>query len=135
MTTHSSGSARKETLPFLSFPYVCPEPVLVKRSFLYINGFKSPFFSPSGSARKEKNNGLSCLQLYMKTIVLTRQARDRHKESAQTKDVFARMMDLDVSDRVIFEDNAITMTETGIPPHGNSISGYNYHAHPSSRWW
>ena len=24
--------------PFLSFPYVCPEPVLVKRSFLYING-------------------------------------------------------------------------------------------------
>ena len=23
----------------LSFPYVCPEPVLVKRSLLYINGF------------------------------------------------------------------------------------------------
>ena len=23
---------------FLSFPYVCPEPVLVKCSFLYING-------------------------------------------------------------------------------------------------
>ena len=88
----------------------------------------------SGSARKGKTS-LSCLQLYMKTIVLTRQARDRHKESAQTKDVFVRMMDLDVSDRVIFEDNAITMTETGIPPHGNSISGYNYHAHPSSRWW
>ena len=33
------------------------------------------------------------------------------------------MMDLDVSDRVIFEDNVITMTEPGIPPHGNSISG------------
>jgi hypothetical protein len=26
---------------FLSFPYVCPEPVLVKCSFLYINGSKS----------------------------------------------------------------------------------------------
>ena len=25
----------------VSFPYVCPEPVLVKRSFLYINGSKS----------------------------------------------------------------------------------------------
>ena len=45
------------------------------------------------------------------------------------------MMDLDVSDRVIFEDNTITMTEPGIPPHGNSISGYAYAAHPSSRWW
>jgi hypothetical protein len=28
----------------LSFPYVCPEPVLAKSSFLYINGAKSPFF-------------------------------------------------------------------------------------------
>ena len=27
----------------LSFPYVCPEPVLVKSSFLYINGSKRPF--------------------------------------------------------------------------------------------
>eukprot|EP01046_Picozoa_sp_COSAG06_P006571 COSAG06_NODE_310_length_17775_cov_9.971374_14_plen_113_part_00 len=26
---------------FLSFPYVCPEPVLAKRSFLYVNGSKS----------------------------------------------------------------------------------------------
>ena len=31
---------------FLSFPYVCPEPVLVKSSFLYINGSKSAVFSP-----------------------------------------------------------------------------------------
>jgi hypothetical protein len=30
--------------PFLSFPYVCPEPVLVKCSFLYINGSKSGVF-------------------------------------------------------------------------------------------
>eukprot|EP01043_Picozoa_sp_COSAG02_P103713 COSAG02_NODE_39723_length_413_cov_1.449045_1_plen_134_part_10 len=36
------------------------------------------------------------------------------------------MMDLDVSDRVIFEDNLISMTEPGIPPHGNSISGCKY---------
>jgi hypothetical protein len=28
---------------FLSFPYVCPEPVLVKSSFVYINGEKRPF--------------------------------------------------------------------------------------------
>ena len=32
-----------QTVPFLSFPYVCPEPVLVKCSFLYINGSKGPF--------------------------------------------------------------------------------------------
>eukprot|EP01051_Picozoa_sp_SAG22_P034890 SAG22_NODE_16082_length_333_cov_0.760684_1_plen_66_part_10 len=31
---------------FLSFPYVCPEPVLVKRSFLYINGYKKTVFLP-----------------------------------------------------------------------------------------
>jgi hypothetical protein len=31
---------------FLSFSYVCPEPVLVKCSFLYINGAKSTIFSP-----------------------------------------------------------------------------------------
>ena len=30
----------KNTSLFLSFPYVCPEPVLAKRSFLYINGAK-----------------------------------------------------------------------------------------------
>jgi hypothetical protein len=29
--------------PFFEFSYVCPEPVLVKRSFLYINGSKRPF--------------------------------------------------------------------------------------------
>jgi hypothetical protein len=28
---------------FMSFPYVCPEPVLAKRSFIYINGSKRPF--------------------------------------------------------------------------------------------
>lgn len=44
-------------------------------------------------------------------------------------------MDLDVSDRVIFEDNRIHSTETGVVPHGNSISGYQYRTHPSSRFW
>ena len=34
----------EETLFFWSFPYVCPEPVLVKSSFIYINGSKRPFF-------------------------------------------------------------------------------------------
>jgi hypothetical protein len=34
----------EETRPLLlGFPYVCPEPVLVKRSFIYINGSKRPF--------------------------------------------------------------------------------------------
>lgn len=44
-------------------------------------------------------------------------------------------MDLDVTDRVRFEDNQIHSTERGVVPHGNSISGYDFHAHPSSRWW
>jgi hypothetical protein len=30
---------------FLSFPHVCPEPVLAKCSFLYRNGSKTPFFA------------------------------------------------------------------------------------------
>ena len=33
------------------------------------------------------------------------------------------MMDLDVSDRVVFEHNTMTSTEKGVVPHGNSISG------------
>jgi hypothetical protein len=37
------GSATKRSFFELS-PYVCPEPVLVKSSFIYINGFKRPFF-------------------------------------------------------------------------------------------
>ena len=38
-----SQPARKRH-SLMSFPYVCPEPVLVKRSFLYINGSKSGVF-------------------------------------------------------------------------------------------
>jgi hypothetical protein len=33
-----------KTVFFECFPYVCPEPVLVKSSFLYINGAKRPLF-------------------------------------------------------------------------------------------
>jgi hypothetical protein len=35
---------KKTARPFLSFPYVCPEPVLAKSSFLYINGFQCSTF-------------------------------------------------------------------------------------------
>ena len=51
---------RRLTLPedkrsfILSFPCVCPEPVLVKYSFLYINGAKRPF---SLTARRGVNWG------------------------------------------------------------------------------
>jgi hypothetical protein len=38
-------SGAKNGIFFLSFPYVCPEPVLVKCSFSYINGSKRPFFA------------------------------------------------------------------------------------------
>ena len=36
---------------FLNFPYVCPEPVLAKCSFLYINGAKSAVFCTDGHWR------------------------------------------------------------------------------------
>ena len=34
----------KNGIFFECFPYVCPEPVLAKASFIYINGSKMPFF-------------------------------------------------------------------------------------------
>jgi hypothetical protein len=36
---------------FSSFPYVCPEPVLAKCSFLYINGAQMPFFAGEDGGR------------------------------------------------------------------------------------
>jgi hypothetical protein len=42
---------------------------------------------------------------------------------------------LDVTDRTIIEHNEIRSTEKGVVPHGNSISGYDFNHHPSSRWW
>ena len=44
--------------PFLSFPYVCPEPVLVKCSVLYINGAKRPFFCVANQSPSSFQLGL-----------------------------------------------------------------------------
>jgi hypothetical protein len=38
----------------LSFPYVCPEPVLAKWSFLYKNGSKMPFFAGDAFVRDNR---------------------------------------------------------------------------------
>jgi hypothetical protein len=42
------GHAYEKRHSFLNFPYVCPEPVLVKRCILYINGAKSGVFRTAG---------------------------------------------------------------------------------------
>jgi hypothetical protein len=44
-TLRSVTSQVRKPYLFLSFPYVCPEPVLVKSSILYINGSKRFLFS------------------------------------------------------------------------------------------
>ena len=36
--------------------------------------------------------------------------------------------DMDTTDRVICEDNTFTCTNTGVLPHGNSISGYDWNS-------
>ena len=41
---------------FWSFPYVCPEPVLAKRSLLNFNGAKIPFFA--GASEKMAQVGM-----------------------------------------------------------------------------
>ena len=43
--------------------------------------------------------------------------------------------DLDVSERVVFEENTITLVDAGNIPHGNSLSQYDYVHHPWSRGW
>ena len=86
---------------FLSFPYVCPEPVLVKRWLLYINGSKSPFsylcpwndMIPDRRApeidvevlqaggENTAHNSLSCqIEIWRKSDDWPRQARDRHDD-------------------------------------------------------
>ena len=42
----------QENGQFLSFPYVCPEPVLAPRSLLYINGSKRPFSHLPAESRR-----------------------------------------------------------------------------------
>ena len=34
--------------------------------------------------------------------------------------------DMDVSDRIVFENNTVVCTEHGVVPHGNSVSGYDW---------
>jgi hypothetical protein len=50
---------------FLSFPYVCPKPVLVKSSFLHItpviNGFKRPFCYRAIRAGREPGQEMALL--------------------------------------------------------------------------
>jgi hypothetical protein len=52
LRTETQMQVRKRRRIFECFPYVCPEPVLVKCSFLYTNGSKRPFW------RTELINGL-----------------------------------------------------------------------------
>lgn len=41
--------------------------------------------------------------------------------------------DMDVSSRIVFEDNTLTCTDAGVIPHGNSISAYDYRHTPASQ--
>jgi hypothetical protein len=43
--------------------------------------------------------------------------------------------DMDVSSRIIFEDNTVRSTEAGVEPHGNSISFYDWRNCPASQLW
>eukprot|EP00045_Choanoeca_perplexa_P010870 m.112858 g.112858 ORF g.112858 m.112858 type:complete len:743 (+) comp15422_c0_seq1:1217-3445(+) len=44
-------------------------------------------------------------------------------------------MDLDVSNRVVVENNTIACVKKATLPHGNSISGYQWQQYPSSEFW
>jgi hypothetical protein len=44
-------------------------------------------------------------------------------------------MDLDVSNRVVVENNTITCVKKATLPHGNSISGYQWQEYPSTEFW
>jgi hypothetical protein len=80
--TRLAGGAETNT-PFEWFPYVCPEPVLVKSSFIYINGSsKRPFCYLRDTA-------IAFSQPRNKTILLPRQARDtRERTAGEKKGVF-----------------------------------------------
>ena len=60
---------------FLSFPYVCPEPVLVKCSFIYINGAKSGVFRTSSPGFRSED-----------VLTLPRQAKDRDTKSQKMRE-------------------------------------------------
>jgi hypothetical protein len=64
---------RREKAPFsLNFSYVCPEPVLVKPSFLYQDGPQTGRFCH-----------LPHFLIFFRNDRLPRQARDEHRESCQ----------------------------------------------------
>ena len=96
------------------FPYVCPEPVLAKSSFLYKNGIsKMPFFAVaapyvpmhSGAAEVRRRKRISlrqtiifsakrlrfatpfCNRFRLKMIVLPRQAPDKHRGNSKKRPV------------------------------------------------
>jgi hypothetical protein len=49
----AKAAAVRKTASFECFPYVCPEPVLAKCSFLYIDGSKMPFSAGRRSDQRE----------------------------------------------------------------------------------
>jgi hypothetical protein len=53
-----------KTASFFEFPYVCPEPVLAKRSFLYINGAKMPFFAGQSGIQYGPRDGAKNAALF-----------------------------------------------------------------------
>eukprot|EP01046_Picozoa_sp_COSAG06_P012922 COSAG06_NODE_772_length_12432_cov_119.880159_5_plen_125_part_00 len=63
---------REKALFFLNFSYVCPEPVLVKPSFLY-----------QDDAKKGRFCHLPHFLIFFRNDRLPRQARDEHRESCQ----------------------------------------------------
>jgi hypothetical protein len=73
---------------FLSFPYVCPEPVLVK-SCIYIEmTLKDRFFTFDPVVHPGLRKTAFLSHLYIKTIILPRQARDKHRENSKKDAVF-----------------------------------------------
>eukprot|EP01046_Picozoa_sp_COSAG06_P030109 COSAG06_NODE_2839_length_6196_cov_2.423487_8_plen_128_part_00 len=61
----SRPAVRKTHLSFLNFSYVCLEPVLVKRSFLYKNGAKGGVFLPR---ERQRARSIGCCGRLITTI-------------------------------------------------------------------
>jgi hypothetical protein len=115
MCLNVTRTVRKTASFFECFPYVCPEHVLAKRPFLYVNGSKMPFFAgchrwllhgrlcqlqPSWQSADRprpahERNRLWCEKrhflrhLYIKCVILPRQARDKHRENSKGVACFA----------------------------------------------
>ena len=60
------GAPCGRTVLFWTFPYVCPEPVLVKCSFSYINGSKKAFSAPAaGVVERYRTTGRSTTAAFL----------------------------------------------------------------------